>query len=369
MPGIRANQLRPETISLNQSKGKAQEIIQVMKILFFQQKRELYYSVHIVFNIVRDKLSSVIEHKVLSYSLDGLSLFQKIKQLFSVSRQEIGDINHVVEEINYAVFFMKKRKTILTIHDVMRLYTSKGLKHFIFKWFWLRLPISRSTIITAVSQTSRNEILKYANCSPSKVRVIYNCIAPGFLPSPKPFNKKKPVLLQIGIKPSKNLNRVIKAIEGIECTFKIVGKPSDEALTLLQLYKIDFSWSTELTQQEVIKAYVDCDMVIFASLYEGFGVPIIEANNIERAVVTSNCSAMAEVAGTAACLVDPLNTESIRNGIKKVIADDDYREELIKEGRKNRTRFDAQVIADQYLSLYNEVFLRNKGNILTTMNV
>ncbi|MEO6228741.1 MAG: glycosyltransferase [Ferruginibacter sp.] len=340
-----------------------------MKILFFQQKRELYYSVHIVFNIVREKLSGAIEQKVLSYNLYGLSPVQKIKQLFSVSRQEKGDIYHVVEEINYAVLFMKKRKTILTIHDVMRLYTSKGIKHFIFKWFWLRLPISRSTLITAVSETSRNEILKYANCSPSKVRVIHNCISPGFLPSPKPFNKKKPVLLQIGIKPSKNLNRVIMALEGIECSFKIVGKPSDEALELLHLHKIDFSWRAELTQQEIIQAYIDCDMVIFASLYEGFGVPIIEANNVERAVVTSNCSAMAEVAGAAACLVDPLNVESIRIGIKKVINDDNYREKLIEEGRKNRTRFDARKIADQYLSLYKEVFLRNKGNILARMDV
>ncbi|CAN5430758.1 glycosyltransferase family 1 protein [soil metagenome] len=340
-----------------------------MKILFFQQKRELYYSVHIVFDIVREKLSNTIEQKVLSYNLHGLSPVQKIKQLFSVSRQEKGDIYHVVEEINYAVLFMKKRKTILTIHDVMRLYTSKGLKHFIFKWFWLRLPIYRSTLITAVSETSRNELLKYANCSPSKVRVIYNCIAPGFLPSPKPFNKKKPVLLQIGIKPSKNLNRVIMALEGIECSFKIVGKPSDEALELLHLNKIDFSWRAELTQQEIIQAYIDCDMVIFASLYEGFGVPIIEANNVERAVVTSNCSAMAEVAGSAACLVDPLSVESIRTGIKKVIDDDNYREKLIEEGRKNRTRFDAQEIADQYLSLYKEVFLRNKDNILAQTDV
>lgn len=340
-----------------------------MKILFFQQKREQYYSVHIVFNTVREKLTGSIEQKVLSYNFHGLSPIQKLKHLFSVSKQEKGDIYHVVEEINYAVFFMRRRKTILTIHDVMRLYNSRGIKHFIFKWLWLRLPISRSTIITAVSQTSRNEILKYANCSPSKVRVIYNCIAPGFLPSPKPFNKKKPVLLQIGIKPNKNLNRVIQAIKGIECTFKIIGKPSNKALELLHLHKIDFNWSTELTQQEVIQAYIDCDMVIFASLYEGFGVPIIEANNIERAVVTSNCSAMVEVAGSAACLVDPSNIESIRNGIKRVIEDDVYREKLIQAGRKNRTRFDAQLIADQYLSLYKEVFLRNKDNILAAIDV
>ena len=68
---------------------------------------------------------------------------------------------------------------------------------------------------------------------------------------------------------------------------------------------------------------------------------------------------MAEVAGNAACLVDPLDVSSIRSGVLKVIEDDDYREKLISAGRENVKRFEAKNIAEQYLDLYKEVYTRN----------
>ena len=330
-----------------------------MKILYFQQRRELYYSVHILFNIIRQHLPASIEQKVMYFSQNGLSRLKKFQHIRSVSTQEQSDINHIVEEINYAAFFMSKEKTILTIHDVMRLYNSKGLKKFLFVWLWLRLPISRAGMITAVSNTTRSEILKHVNCPPEKIRVIYNCISPGYVPVPKLFNKEKPVILQVGVKSSKNLNRVIQAIEGIACKLKIVGKPPPATMALLQQHNIDFSWKADLSPAEIIQHYVDCDVLVFASLYEGFGVPIVEANTVERVVVTSNCSAMAEVAGNAACLVDPLDVASIRTGILKVINEDAYRDQLIEAGRINRKRFDVQTITDQYVQLYEEIYVKN----------
>ena len=208
-----------------------------MKILFFQQKRELYYSVHILFDIIRQNLPLSVKSKVLYYSHHGLSKLKQIQHIISISTKEKGDINHIVEEINYAALLMKKSKTILTIHDIMRLYNSSGLKKIFFKWLWLKLPIARAGFVTAISHNTRSEILKYVNCSPSKIRVIYNCISPNFVPAQAVFNKEKPVLLQIGTKSGKNLDRVIKAIAGINCKLKIVGKPSDETLRLLHLYK------------------------------------------------------------------------------------------------------------------------------------
>ncbi|MEO6731468.1 MAG: glycosyltransferase family 1 protein [Ferruginibacter sp.] len=330
-----------------------------MKVLFFQQMRGPYNSVQILFDIIRQKLPEFIEQKELYFTYDGLSGVDKIKNIFSVSTKEKGDINHNVGEITYAALFMEKRKTILTIHDIYRLYTSNGIKKVIYKWVWLKLPIAKSQVVTAVSHATRDEILKHVKCSPSKVRVIYNCISPKFTPVPSVFNKEKPVLLQIGIWPNKNLERVIEALEGISCTLNIVGKPPDHIMELLKKHNIDFTCKFGLSQSELIQQYIDCDVVVFASIYEGFGVPIIEGNAVERVVVTGNCSAMKEVAADAACLVDPFDVQSIREGIKKVIEDDQYREQLIAAGRVNKMRFDAKVIADQYAELYQEVYSKN----------
>ena len=84
-------------------------------------------------------------------------------------------------------------------------------------------------------------------------------------------------------------------------------------------------------------------------------MPIIEANCIERVVVTSNISSMPEVAENAACLVDPYSVNSIREGFEKVISNDFYRDNLISNGRANKIRFDANKIAFLYLDVYKQL--------------
>jgi glycosyltransferase involved in cell wall biosynthesis len=97
------------------------------------------------------------------------------------------------------------------------------------------------------------------------------------------------------------------------------------------------------------------DIIALASSYEGFGMPILEGQAVGRPVITSNILSMPEVAGNAACLVDPYDPSSIRQGILKIIQDAAYRDELVRKGFANVKRFDPQVIALQYLDLYKKV--------------
>jgi glycosyltransferase involved in cell wall biosynthesis len=101
-------------------------------------------------------------------------------------------------------------------------------------------------------------------------------------------------------------------------------------------------------------------MVVFASTNEGFGMPIIESNAVGRPVVTSNVTSMPEIAGEAACIVDPFKIDSIRHGILKVIEDSTYRQNLIKEGFINILRFKPKKIAHDYTKLYEQIIFQNQ---------
>ena len=118
-------------------------------------------------------------------------------------------------------------------------------------------------------------------------------------------------------------------------------------VTLIELGDVD--------NAGIMAAYRRCDLVLFASTHEGFGLPILEAQATGRPVITSNCSSMPEVAGDAACLVDPFDVAAIRAGLERVIRDASFRTELLRRGYINVRRFSAQRIAAQFAELYREI--------------
>jgi glycosyltransferase involved in cell wall biosynthesis len=127
----------------------------------------------------------------------------------------------------------------------------------------------------------------------------------------------------------------------------------------LQASEIEYENMIELSHMEIVREYEKCDILAFASIYEGFGMPIIEAQRVGRTVLTSSCSSMPEVGGEGACFVDPLNVSSIRDGFQRIILDEEYRESLIAAGFENAKRFDPDVIARQYLRVYHSTFGSN----------
>jgi glycosyltransferase involved in cell wall biosynthesis len=96
-------------------------------------------------------------------------------------------------------------------------------------------------------------------------------------------------------------------------------------------------------------------MLLFASTYEGFGLPIIEAQAVGRPVITSDLCSMPEAAGGAACLVDPYDVAAIRQAVLRVMEDHEYRDDLIARGLVNVERFRASKVAAQYAQLYRTV--------------
>lgn len=264
-------------------------------------------------------------------------------------------IYHVTGDIHYAVLGLPGKKTILTIHDCVFLQQASGIKKKIIRWIWLTGPVRRAKIITTISEKSKSEIIEYTGCKPEKIVVIPNPVGGYIYHKMKEFNEGCPVILFIGSTPNKNLDRAITALQGIKCMLEIVGKISEQQAELLKKLNIDHSVSWQLSENELAEKYVACDMLLFPSLYEGFGLLITEAQKAGRPVITSDLSPMKEVAGGAACLVDPYSIDSIRSGVLRMIEDVSYRQELVEKGFNNVRRFDLASIAAQYMDCYKKI--------------
>ncbi|WP_036614772.1 glycosyltransferase, partial [Parabacteroides distasonis] len=111
----------------------------------------------------------------------------------------------------------------------------------------------------------------------------------------------------------------------------------------------------DLTDEAVLKEYQNCDIVNFVSLFEGFGMPIIEAQALGRIVITSNISPMKEIAGDGAVIVDPYDICAIRDSYIRVINDYDFRNLVLEKGLINACKYRSYNIANKYIDLYRSL--------------
>jgi len=114
-----------------------------------------------------------------------------------------------------------------------------------------------------------------------------------------------------------------------------------------------------LNFEELRQQYELCDMVVFASTYEGFGLPILEASAVGRPLVTSSISPMNEIAGSAAYKVNPYNVFDIRRGVLRIIEDSNYRNQLIENTALIREQYSINKVLSQYVDIYQSLLKRD----------
>ncbi|MEN8251571.1 MAG: glycosyltransferase family 1 protein [Bacteroidota bacterium] len=328
-----------------------------MNVTLYQRRPQKdNYSIERLFDDIRKSFLSGVHCRVAVSKFPSRGFFRRLYNIIEAVFHQ-GDVNHVTGDIHFITYFLCKKKTILTIHDCVMLERLHGFRRFILWLLWYWLPEKRCKIITVVSHSTKNQILDYLNCNESKVKVIHNNVSEDFFYKKKAFNSIRPRILQIGTGENKNINRVIQAISGMDCCFVVIGTLNKYQQDALSKYSVEYENYSDISRQDILEQYHLCDMVIFASTYEGFGLPIVEANAVGRPVITSNCWSMPEVAGNAACLVDPYNVEEIRDAVLRIIDDWSYRANLIRLGLENVKRFRVGHIAEQYAELYREVAL------------
>ena len=301
-------------------------------------------------------MPSTIESDVYMSKYPSKGLFRRIYNTIEVSFHQ-GDINHVTGDVHFLSYFLKRERTILTIHDCVSVMHSTGIRREIFKFFWFTLPVKRVRHITVVSNKTKQELLSIVDVPQERISVIPNCISKAFQPiEKKSFDQKRPRILQVGTLFNKNLSRLCQALEGISCTLEIIGRLSTEQSKLLERYKIEYENFIDLTDEEMIERYQSADMMTFVSTYEGFGLPVLEAQATGTVLVSSDIDPIRDIAGEGACLVDPKDVQDIRRGILKVIENVSYREQLVQYGLENVKNYQPEHIAQLYSHLYKSIF-------------
>lgn len=313
-----------------------------------------YHSLEFLFADLRRNLAGRVDCREAHPPFIGNGVWKRVYILLHAAWVRRG-LFHLTGDIHFAVFLVPKKYVVLTIMDTVFMRHSRGFKRELLKWLWLRLPIWKARRVVTISEFSKQEIVRYSGVNPKKVEIIPPWISEKFIYDHREFNERCPTILHLGTAPHKNLNRVISALTGVPCTLIVIGALSLESAVLLASNHMQFKNFPTLEHLQVVQLYRDCDIVSFASLYEGFGMPILEGQVTGRPVLTSSRCSMPDVAGGGACLVDPESVESIRQGFLKIISDQNYRDEIVKIGRANAERFSPQKCAALYEQLYRDL--------------
>lgn len=325
-------------------------------ITFFHRNHKCGYSIYKVFKTIENELKSQNQEIEEYFMPSQFSMPWDIirNNIFTFKHRNTKGINHISGHIHDVTLGLIGCKTVLTIHDLVFIDNVKNpLKRF-YKWlFWLYIPIKLADKVTCISGETKRKVLKHIKTD--KITVIYNPIDPTFKYVPKAFNQECPTILHIGTFWNKNLERTIEALEGINCHLRVIGEIDNRILQLLQEKKIQFSNVKGLSDEEIRQEYINCDIVNFPSIYEGFGMPVIEGQQTGRVIITSAIEPIKEIANDGAYFINPYNVDDLRTAYLEIIKNQTLRNDLIEKGLHNVKRFSAKEIATQYIDVYKNI--------------
>jgi len=237
--------------------------------------------------------------------------------------------------------------------------------------------VKRAARVLTVSEFSRQRIQATYNVPAERISVIHNAVSPHFRPiQPKvafntvseKFGVQWPYVLSVGdLQPRKNQIGLIAAFEELIRNYPqlphhlvLVGKPTwfaprvyeaaQKSAASARIHFTDF-----VNDEDLLHLYNAAELVVYPSFYEGFGLPILEAQACGRAVACSNTSAMPEVADSAALLFDPNSQTELLKAMRDLLLDNELRQRMERLGLKNVSRFSWEKAARQTLEVYYEV--------------
>jgi glycosyltransferase involved in cell wall biosynthesis len=270
-------------------------------------------------------------------------------------------------------------RSVVTINDCIHLMFPQYLPNR-FAYRYARTSIGmaarRATRVLTVSESSKRDILRFVDADPSKIDVIYNAYDERFGVEPREedvvrvrerFQLTDEFVLYAGnVKPHKNLERLIDAFDivrkrGLDhLKLVMIGDDISKYASLRravhrhQLHKY-VRFLGYMPEETLAVMYRLAGVFVFPSLYEGFGLPPLEAMASGTPVVTSNVSSLPEVAGDAAVLVDPYDPDAIADGIYRVLTDETMRRSMRVRGVERARQFSWEQSVHRIRDIYSQV--------------
>lgn len=267
------------------------------------------------------------------------------------------------------LFFFPK-KSIVVVHDFAYLeLPNRSLKQKVSALLLYcahALSLSKATRIVAVSEATKQSVIRHFGITPHKIQVIYNGFIasreePAEMPVPEKF-----FLFAGVLKERKNVAGSIKAFAlftGGNATHKLLIAGKQDGVYAESLSRLAHELSVDtrvrflgyVTNGELAYLYSKAEALVFPSFIEGFGMPVLEAMHAGLPVITSNTGALAEVAGDAALLVDPARPEDIATAMNRVVADPALRAELKEKGLHRAAEFSWDETARRLIAVIQEI--------------
>ncbi|HSC21448.1 MAG TPA: glycosyltransferase family 1 protein [Solirubrobacterales bacterium] len=301
------------------------------------------------------------------------------RELFALSYRLFRLKLDLYHATHYVLPVVVPSRVVVTIHDIIHLlypeFLPSGLA-FLYAQRMIHRSLARGDRIIAVSQNTKADLMEYFDVDGKKIQVVYNGVEERFrerLPEDEVDRRlaalgiARPYLLFVGNpKPHKNLDNVVQAyararrLSPFDAPLVCVGAKSGADAKIRQraeyLGVADRVLLLGHVADEVLPAiYQGATLFLYPTLYEGFGLPVVEAMASGVAVVTSNTSALKEIAEGYARLVDPLDVPAMAESIAELMADDDRRAALAKLGTRRAEDFRWEETARKTLAIYRAV--------------
>jgi len=242
---------------------------------------------------------------------------------------------------------------VITIHDLNHLYFYTKFHKYYLKYVIGHLAKFAHKIIT-VSDFAKNEIIDKLKISDDKIKVIPNGIDQSFINNIDIYDYEDPYFLYIGNRRSyKNIDRMLAGFSAanIPSEFKILmsGHLDKSLEDLISKHKLSgrVVCIGFITESELPKIYRGAFALLFVSLMEGFGLPVLEAMASDTPVITSNTTALSEIAGNSASKVNPYSIDEIAGAIENLVNDSTYYQQLISAGRSQVKKFSWEITASE----------------------